>query len=460
MPKNYTHFLKFLYIFGDFIALNIAFAIAYFLKYVTFVGFFDEGQIVLLAYINIVWILVIFLARTYKIPRIDEYRATLPNSLRALAWHFAAVTTFLALTRIYDFSRIQLIAFYLILVILVIIWKFVAVYLAKIYRKLGFHYINVIIIGNDKPSYNFYQFINKNKQAGYRFMGFFANKSENNSLVKGNLAEVESYILRNDIDEIFCSLEYIDKKYLRSLTKFADTHLKRIKLLPNLKDFYQANTILENYGEIPVILTRDEPLNDQVNLVVKRAFDIVFSSLVIVLVFSWLFPLIALAIKLTSKGPIFFNQKRNGKDNHEFNCLKFRTMRYEPNADFVQATQNDNRITRIGAFLRKTSLDEFPQFLNVFWGDMTVVGPRPHPLALNDTFKHVVEKYMVRHLVKPGVTGLAQVKGYRGETKDVRSMINRVKMDIFYIENWSFFLDLKIILWTISSVMKGDKNAF
>jgi lipopolysaccharide/colanic/teichoic acid biosynthesis glycosyltransferase len=179
-----------------------------------------------------------------------------------------------------------------------------------------------------------------------------------------------------------------------------------------------------------------------------------------VFVFSWLFPIIAIIIKLNSKGPVFFKQKRSGLDNDNFGCYKFRSMYFDEKRDGVQATKGDSRITTVGAFLRKTSLDELPQFLNVLLGQMSVVGPRPHPLWLNDKYRDNIEKYMLRHFIKPGITGLAQVKGFRGETTDPVMMERRIKMDVFYLENWSFLLDIKIIFMTVFGFLKGDENAF
>ena len=185
-----------------------------------------------------------------------------------------------------------------------------------------------------------------------------------------------------------------------------------------------------------------------------------FSILVIVGIFSWLFPLIAIAVAIDSRGPIFFKQVRTGKSTNNFWCWKFRTMYSNKNADTKQASINDKRITRVGSFLRKTSLDELPQFFNVLIGNMSVVGPRPHMLHHTKEYSKKVERFMARHFVKPGITGLAQAKGYRGETPDVSFMKNRVKFDRFYIENWSLFLDLKIILLTIITLIKGDENAY
>jgi exopolysaccharide biosynthesis polyprenyl glycosylphosphotransferase len=201
------------------------------------------------------------------------------------------------------------------------------------------------------------------------------------------------------------------------------------------------------------------PLDERNNQLVKRAFDIVFSSIVIVAVLSWLLPIIGILVKLSSPGPLFFKQIRAGKGNKPFYCLKFRTMVVNT-PEFKQATRNDPRVTKIGSFLRKTSLDELPQFFNVLKGEMSIIGPRPHPLKLNEQFLPRIEKFMARHYIKPGITGLAQAKGYRGETKTDHAMRGRVKLDRFYIENWSFILDLKIVIATIVSLVKGDQQAY
>ena len=213
------------------------------------------------------------------------------------------------------------------------------------------------------------------------------------------------------------------------------------------------------YDNIPVLNVAAVPLDERNNQIIKRAFDIFFSSIVLLLIFSWLYIIIALMIKLTSRGPVFFKQQRAGKGNRPFNCLKFRTMIVNT-PEFKQATKNDPRVTRVGKFLRKTSLDELPQFINVLTGEMSIIGPRPHPLKLNEEFSPRIEKFMARHYIKPGITGLAQAKGFRGETKDDLSMKGRVKLDRFYIENWSFLLDLKIIVATIIALAKGDQQAY
>ena len=193
---------------------------------------------------------------------------------------------------------------------------------------------------------------------------------------------------------------------------------------------------------------------------VKRVFDIVFSSMVILFILSWLYPLIAILIKLESPGPVLFKQGRSGKNNINFMCFKFRSMRVNSEAHLKQASRNDSRVTKIGRFLRRTSMDEMPQFLNVFLGDMSVVGPRPHMLEHTAHYRELVANYMVRHYIKPGITGWAQVNGYRGETQHLDLMENRIKHDIYYLENWSLYLDLKIIFRTVFHVVNGNMNAF
>ncbi|MGB0424120.1 MAG: exopolysaccharide biosynthesis polyprenyl glycosylphosphotransferase, partial [Flavobacteriales bacterium] len=216
----------------------------------------------------------------------------------------------------------------------------------------------------------------------------------------------------------------------------------------------------EFFNSTPVFTYRKEPLEYSSNQIIKRIFDFTFSLLVCLLIFPWLFLIISIAIKFSSKGPIFFVQDRSGKDNKRFPCLKFRTMTVNNDSDSVQATKGDARITRVGAFLRKTSLDEMPQFINVLLGHMSVVGPRPHMLKHTEDYGKEINKFMVRHLVKPGITGYAQVSGYRGTTETPELMEARVKHDVFYLENWTFLFDLKLIFLTVYNMIKGEENAF
>jgi exopolysaccharide biosynthesis polyprenyl glycosylphosphotransferase len=240
----------------------------------------------------------------------------------------------------------------------------------------------------------------------------------------------------------------------------ADKHMIRLRLVPDVKRAFDKNILLELYGHMPILTPRQEPLENKANEFVKRAFDIVFSSFVLVFLLSWLLPLLALIIKLDSKGPVFFKQLRSGRNNKPFYCLKFRSMYVNTDSDSKQASRGDSRITRIGAVLRKTNLDELPQFINVLFGDMSVVGPRPHMLKHTEDYSLLIDNYMVRHFLTPGITGWAQVNGYRGETKETSLMNERVKADIWYLENWSFFLDLKIVFLTVWQAIRGNENAY
>ena len=206
--------------------------------------------------------------------------------------------------------------------------------------------------------------------------------------------------------------------------------------------------------------SRSTPLDDPLNYFIKRCFDIIFSLLIIIGVMSWLTPLIAILIRLESKGPIFFKQKRHGLGYEEFNCYKFRSMCVNEHADITEAKRNDPRITKVGAFIRRTSIDEMPQFFNVFVGSMSVVGPRPHMLNFTEKYAVKVNKFKARHFIKPGITGMAQTHGYRGEIENDTDIINRIKYDIFYMESWSLLLDMKIIYLTVKNAIKGEKKAY
>jgi len=235
----------------------------------------------------------------------------------------------------------------------------------------------------------------------------------------------------------------------------------RVRVIPEFSEYLSQTFSIDYVKNIPIMKLRSEPLKSFENIAIKRIFDIVFSLLSIVLLFSWLFPIIAIIIKLTSKGPVFFVQERTGKDGEPFNCFKFRSMTVNALSDNLQATKNDARVTKFGAIARKTSIDELPQIINVLLNNMSLVGPRPHMLKHTEEYRVLVDKFMVRHFAKPGVTGWAQINGYRGETKFVKDMENRALADIWYIENWSFFLDVKIVFTTAFSMFfKKDENAF
>lgn len=355
----------------------------------------------------------------------------------------------------------QMMQFVSVSVITIIAAKFFVYYSLRRFRAVfGGNLRKVVIVGNDQKAQELALFFNENPDFGYDLIQFFDVKSEPLEEKEGAIQSIFSFVRKNKIDEIYCSVSELEEREIDKFIHFTDNNLKVLKFLPGNKELLSGSITFDYYGYIPVISQRVIPLDNSINKMMKRLFDIVFSLAVIFGVLLWLTPILAILIKLESKGPVFFKQNRNGLNNHEFECFKFRSMKPNSDADLLQTTKNDPRITKIGAFLRKTSLDELPQFVNVLFGEMSVVGPRPHMIKETKRFAKKVDKFMVRHLIKPGITGLAQINGYRGEVETEHDIINRVKYDIFYVENWSILLDLKVVLMTAYNIFKGEEKAY
>ena len=336
-------------------------------------------------------------------------------------------------------------------------FKFTIYYLLQKYRvSFGGNFRRTVIFGDNKKTRALETFFTRNPEYGYVHVQTFSLKDR-----KG--IDLQSYfdtIINEEIDEIYCSISELTNQQLIEVSDFADNNLKILKFLPDNKDIYSKKLRYEYYDYLPILSLRTIPLEDFFNTVVKRFFDILFSSLVVVFILSWLTPIIAILIKLETKGPVFFKQSRNGFNYKEFDCYKFRSMTPNKDAHLYQATRGDQRITKIGKFIRKTSIDELPQFFNVLFGDMSVVGPRPHMVSHTYMYAKKIDKFMVRHFVKPGITGLAQISGFRGQIESDKDIIGRVRYDIFYIENWSLLLDLKIITKTFMNAVKGEDKAY
>jgi Undecaprenyl-phosphate glucose phosphotransferase len=274
------------------------------------------------------------------------------------------------------------------------------------------------------------------------------------------LIEAIKLASKNKIHELYVCINPQAITDLKSMFKLADEYCLRIRFVPDIVGNYPENAVVKSIHQFQSISLRTEPLEDQNNRFVKRLFDVIFSLLVIIFVMSWLYPLIGLLIKLQSPGPIIFKQLRSGENNESFVCYKFRSMRVNKDSDSKQATKGDTRVTKLGHFLRKSSIDELPQFLNVLKGDMSVVGPRPHMLNHTKEYNELTENFMVRHFVKPGITGLAQIRGLRGEITDMKYIQDRINMDIEYLENWHIITDIKICFLTFYHVFKGDEHAY
>lgn len=326
---------------------------------------------------------------------------------------------------------------------------------------------NLLIIGSGEQGKAFYETASNNKQFGYNPIGFVDDSSSNhlNGKFRGQLSDIEKIIDQFQVHEIIISLAQYDAEKVKKVLAIADKYAIRTKIIPEYFQFFSSKFKMDIFGHLPIITVREEPLEEFHWYMLKNVADIIFTLLLFIFIFTWLFPIIAIAIKLDSIGPVFYTQDRCGKNGVTFKCIKFRSMVHNSstvreNGKFNQTVKNDSRITRVGAFLRKTNFDELPQFFNVLWGNMSVIGPRPHAVQHSIESREQIDNYLLRHLVKPGITGWAQVNGYRGETSDIFLMKKRVEFDIWYIENWSPWLDLKVIIMTLYSMIKGDMMAY
>lgn len=413
---------------------------------------------------NLLWIAGTIASKNYYINRLPGAIINIINLTKWFILYYLILFLFTKLFHEFDYTNIQLLKFAGLLYTSLLVWRLIVFLLLKRILKTN-KKDNVIIVGVSVNSIHFKDFIDKRPQYEMNILGFFTDKTiekiKDPIHIIGDYAEITDYCLKNNVSEIICSVDKVDKDLLNSLIDFSENNFIDIRILPDTGGVYGRNFVTTFIEYIPLLVLRKNPFDELSNKLIKRLFDIVFSIMVIIFVLSWLFPIIAILILIDSKGPVLFTQERTGLLNESFYCLKFRTMKVNYTANTNQATKNDARVTKIGAFLRRTSLDELPQFLNVLIGDMSVVGPRPHMIKHTEEYSQLVDKYMLRHLVKPGITGLSQIMGYRGETQhDLYLMKMRVRMDRFYIENWSFYLDLKLVYSTMTSIFKKNEKVY
>jgi Undecaprenyl-phosphate glucose phosphotransferase len=459
--KGYSKYFWFIHFIGDIILINISFLLSYYYKFGSFIS--DDRYIFLLVIFNFIWVFTAFMLDLYSIRRLKRVDRIFFNLIRAgIINGFVIAAILFSLNDDSPFSREHLYYTYSGVFILVLLWRYVSIKLIFLYRRYGYNYDRVIIIGGGDIAKGLHDYFFSDDILGIKLLGIFSQeKLTFKSNVKNiNLEVIKKFIIENEVDEIYYTMPLTHTEKIQDLVDFADQNLIRFKVVPDFRGFPLRRVNIDFFDNVPVLSFRKEPLKDNLSRLSKRFFDILFSFSVIIFILSWLYPLIAILIKISSKGPILFKQKRSGLDNKEFWCYKFRSMRQNSSADLKQASKNDSRITEIGKILRKTSLDEFPQFINVFKGDMSVVGPRPHMIKHTKQYSALIKKYMVRQLVKPGITGAAQIRGFRGETKELNEMEGRVKWDVWYIENWTFFLDINIIFKTIFDVFNGDEKAY
>ncbi|MCH7412998.1 exopolysaccharide biosynthesis polyprenyl glycosylphosphotransferase [Belliella sp. R4-6] len=457
MKRRFHKYFPWLFVIGDLLTLAIGLTVTAAL----FVYFIDYPNInlALYGYFLLFWLLISVGRKDYKIGRTTEVGYTLKQLPESLIWLLGLMSIFWVPTQEHPLGIFFLIGVAINLVLFLGLYR-VGVHLAlKQYRIQGKNYRNAVILGKSGASSKLAKVFRQRRDFGINFIGFYDDLDANDLSTKGAIEKFFDEAGALDLDLIYVS-ENLDVSIIKKVMDYADDKYIKVKVIPNGNLQLEKNLSFSKYGEFFVINVNDIPLDNFMNRVLKRAFDIAFSLFVIVFILSWMVPLVGFLIKLESKGPIFFVQDRNGVNNNVFKCLKFRSMTPNDYADTKQATRNDPRVTKIGAFLRNSSLDEMPQFLNVFIGNMSIVGPRPHTIPMNQTFQMQVEKYNSRHKIKPGITGLAQVKGYRGEIENLRQIRSRVRLDSFYIQNWSIWMDLNICIKTVIELVYNRDNAY
>jgi len=424
--------------------------------------FFNNKHLLYFLYSIELWILSTSLLSFYKVYRYTSTLNILSLLIKQLFVYSIIFLAFVGAFRSINIQAFEMLNYLLFSFAIISLVKLLSYYGLKTYRSyLSGNVRRVVIIGKSEGANELKSLFTKKKELGYNLLATFSDSKTGE--YTGTVTESFNYLNENTgIDEIYCAIDELTEKQVNDFVKYANINHCNIKFIPNTKKLLTKRLKTDFYNYLPVQSIQEVALNNDFNKIIKRTFDIIFSIFIIVFVLSWVSVILFILIKLESRGPLFYKHTRNGINYKEFNCYKFRSLRTLGEVKGTYVKQNDNRVTKIGRFLRKTSIDELPQFVNVLKGDMSVVGPRPHMLSYTEDYSKKIDKYnfIFRHNVKPGITGLAQIKGYRGEVKSDEDIINRIKYDIFYIENWSLLIDIKIILQTVVHIFVVQDEAY
>ena len=435
----------FLFIICDVVVLYF---VTLLMHYLTFSEWTYHNNLIMIA-----WVMIVIYNKSYNIGRGVSYLVTVQNALKSIFVLLALISFGNLFFNVYEFAVITLLSAIVIFTISIILYRLMVHGLLDNYRTYGGNIKNIAIIGYDKKGFNLYNTILKNPHLGYRSKGVFYKKSKSEYKIPylGKITDFFKQIEK--YSEVYISDE-IPNKVKKEIIQECDLNLVKVRILPELVNYEFKNFFISKLIDIPVIEVNELPLDKWYNRLIKRIFDIVISSFVIVFILSWLIPLFGIIIKLQSRGPILFTQSRNGENGIPFKCFKFRSMILNKNSDKVFADHNDKRLTSFGRFIRISALDELPQFINVLLGDMSIIGPRPHPVLLNKEYEEKIQKFNKRHQFKPGITGLAQISGFRGKINNIVDMSSRVKLDRYYFKNWSLFFDFNIFFRTFFKMIK------
>jgi putative colanic acid biosynthesis UDP-glucose lipid carrier transferase len=463
MNKNFRYAFQLPLAFLDLLLLNLTFVLGKSLLHERLA--YDEvaTYLTLLLVLNLCWVLIGVGIRLYTESKITVFEDFTKSTVQAYLLWVIAILFYLFFLRKFGVSR------YLVVFIFggyaagLIFNRFVYLGIYYHYKSRNFLRNRVMIIGYNDAAKKLENYFNE-EGVNYNLVGFTENASNVTELttrpILGAIQESVETARKHDVQEIFSTIMPEQDQGVYAMMYAAEKACIRFKIVPDFAYFINKPVHIRYFRDLPVLSLREEPLDDMGNRMKKRIMDVAVSLFVTVFILSWLVPLLGLLIKLESRGPIFFVQVRSGRNNNTFRCYKFRSMTVNKQADSHQATRNDARITRIGKFIRKTSLDEFPQFFNVLKGEMSLVGPRPHMVKHTTDYAKVVDQFMIRQFLKPGITGWAQINGYRGEIKDDTAIKMRVTNDLWYLENWNIWLDIRIMFLTIYKVFAGDEKAY
>ncbi len=462
MNQRLATLLRISFIVLDILVLNLVFIICqYVFREVIVLN--KEQYTYLWFFSNAAWVAASWATSIYNDNYIYSFEKFSKRTVNAFVYLLALEMIYLFFNKDSQISRLFLISILASFAISLLINRFLHLAMHQFFQSKDHIVRKVMIIGYNDRAKKLATYLEQ-EPIKTEIVGFCEEEANVNELsvypIVGGIGDAIKASKQYEVTEIFSTIAPEQQSGIYKLINEADQACIRFRIVPDFNHFIRKPVHLDYLKDIPVLSLRKEPLDDMGNRIKKRLYDLAISSLVIIFILSWLVPIVSLLIWLDSRGPIFFIQQRSGKNGKTFNCIKFRSMKVNKESNEKQATKNDSRITKLGAFLRKSNLDEMPQFFNVWMGDMSIVGPRPHMLKHTDDYSKLLNRYMVRHFLKPGITGWAQIHGYRGEIKNIQDISNRIEYDLWYLENWSLWLDTRVILMTAFNMAKGEKNAY
>ena len=463
MNRQFERYLQITVIVLDLIVLNLSFFCCQFIFTKNIPYESSEAYFRYLTISNAAWLVLSFFLRTYAISHIHNFEAFIKRTIQEYLLWIIFILIYLFFSRELTVSRLFIIATTASFGFGLLINRFIYLGIYRYFRHNNLLIKKILILGYNDTAKKLAHYFEEDG-LNMQILGYIEDEENVYELshypVLANISDTLQIAKEMDVQEIYSTITPEQNKGIYDLMYKSEEECIRFRIVPNLSIFITREVHIEYLGELPVLSLRKEPLDDIGNRIKKRILDLIVSLLVTIFILSWLMPIIGLIILIESGRPLLFKQKRTGKNKKPFYCWKFRSMKANKDADLKQATKSDERITRFGKFLRKTSLDEFPQFINVLKGEMSLVGPRPHMLKHTRDYSKVVDEYMVRQFIKPGITGWAQINGYRGEITNPEQIKMRVNKDLWYLENWTLWLDIRILFLTVYYVFRGDGNAY